>query len=53
MELDDLKKLWTKINEENGQRRYSVEEIASFRKARSKDFSTWMQNGLFLDIIFK
>ena len=53
MELDDLKKLWNKVNEDGGQPKYSVEQIAAFRKARSNDFSTWIQNGLILDIIFK
>jgi len=53
MEIDDLKKVWTKINSETGQPVYSSEEIANFRKARSKDFSTWIQNGLMLDIIMK
>lgn len=53
MELDDLKKLWTKINEDESQPKYSVEQIAEFRKTRSKDFSSWIQNGLVLDIILK
>ncbi len=53
MELDDLKKVWTKINIDTGQPTYSAEDIAAFRKARSKDFSTWIQNGLIIDIILK
>jgi len=53
MELDDLKKLWTKINQDTDQPQYSIEDIAAFRKARSGDFSTWIQNGLVLDMIFK
>jgi hypothetical protein len=53
MEIDDLKKVWTKINNETGQPVYSAEDITNFRKARSKDFSTWIQNGLIIDIILK
>ena len=53
MELDDLKKVWAKVNDQTGQTQYSKEEIADFRKARSRDFSTWIQNGLSFDIIVK
>ncbi len=53
MEIDDLKKVWTKVNRDSGQPVYSVEDIADFRKARSKDFSTWIQNGLILDVVLK
>lgn len=53
MEIDDLKKVWTKVNRDSDQPIYSIEDIADFRKSRSKDFSAWIQNGLILDIILK
>jgi len=53
MEIDDLKRVWNNINQEAGQTVYSEEEIAKFRKARSRDFSVWIQNGLILDIVLK
>ena len=53
MELDDLKKAWNKLNDEQGAPLYSENEIADFRRARSRDFSVWIQNGLIIDIILK
>lgn len=53
MEIEDLKRVWTKVNQDSGQPVYSVEDIAEFRKSRSKDFSSWIQNGLVFDIILK
>lgn len=53
MELDELKKAWSKLNSDSAQPVYTVEEIDEFRRARSKDVSTWIQNGLILDMILK
>jgi hypothetical protein len=53
MEIDDLKRVWNNMNREAGQTVYSADEIAKFRKARSRDFSVWIQNGLILDIVLK
>jgi len=53
MELDDLKKVWTKVNSDAKHPLYSVKDISDFRKARSKDFSTWIQNGILIDLILK
>ncbi|MFH0761148.1 MAG: hypothetical protein V2A67_06565 [Bacteroidota bacterium] len=53
MQEDDIKKIWNRIDEHREQRDYSVDEIAAFRKARSKDFSAWIRSSLALDIALK
>ena len=53
MQEDDIKKIWNRIDEHKEQVDYSVDEIAAFRKARSKDFSAWIRSSLAFDIALK
>jgi uncharacterized membrane protein YidH (DUF202 family) len=53
MEEDDIKKIWSRIGERQEQQDYSIDEIAAFRKARSKDFSAWIRSSLAFDIVLK
>lgn len=53
MQDDHLKKIWNRIDENREQREYSVDEIAAFRKARSRDFSAWIRSSLAFDIALK
>jgi uncharacterized membrane protein YidH (DUF202 family) len=53
MELDDMKKIWNRMEERQVRKEYSVEEISGFRKARSRDFTAWIRTSLGFDIVLK
>ncbi|HBB91539.1 MAG TPA: hypothetical protein DC042_07420 [Bacteroidales bacterium] len=53
MELDDMKKIWNRMEERQVRKEYSVEEISGFRKARSRDFTAWIRISLGFDIVLK
>ncbi len=53
MDLDDFKKVWKASNEAVNQLRYTADEIQSFRKARSRDFTKWISNSLKMDFVIK
>ncbi len=53
MELDDMKKIWNRMEERQVRKEYSVEEISGFRKARSRDFTAWIRISLGFDVVLK
>ncbi len=52
MDLDELKQTWKKVNQ-NQSVYYSTDQINSFRKSRSKDFSNWIRSSIRTDIFLK
>lgn len=53
MELEEIKKIWKQMDGVHQSKAYSPEEIDSFRKARSKDFTGWVRTSLNFDIVVK
>ncbi|MBT5427801.1 MAG: hypothetical protein HOK84_16470 [Bacteroidetes bacterium] len=53
MELDDIQKVWKQANQEQNLHEYSSDEIRSFRKSRSRDFTKWIRNSLRMDFMIK
>lgn len=52
MDLDDFKKTWKAVSHQTSMD-YSMEEIDTFRNARSKDFSSWIRSAIRADLVFK
>ena len=52
MDLDELKKTWKQVNRDQSVH-YSLDQIDTFRKSRSKDFSNWIRSSLRIDFILK
>jgi len=53
MELNELKRIWDRINELHSNPAYSPEQIQAFIKARSSDFTRWIRSALVLDLSLK
>jgi|GEM_PF-2382791 len=53
MELEDMKKIWARMEKDQVRTEYSQEEISAFRKARSKDFTSWIRTSLGFDLVMK
>jgi hypothetical protein len=53
MELEDMKKIWSRIEDNQVRKEYSPEEISAFRRARSRDFTSWIRTSLAFDLIMK
>ena len=52
MDLDELKKTWKQVNQDQSVH-YSLDQIDTFRKSRSKDFSNWIRSSLRNDFVLK
>lgn len=53
MELNDIKDIWKRIDARKDRPEYSLDEIAAFRNARSRDFTSWIRTSLSIDLILK